>query len=112
MNEQNNICGNEPGYSADGYAVSDRESNPCESSLNGYRSNSYSSQQTEGYGVPDYFADGYRENVFEGDLNLADTPWTETAANPNPYFKGGVNDANPYQNQTATSHFYGGDLEL
>ena len=52
------------------------------------------------------------ENVFEGDLNLADTPWTETAANPNPDFKGDVNDANSYQNQTATSHFYGGDLEL
>lgn len=112
MNEPNNIYGTEPGYSADGYAASGYESNPCESSLNGYRNNGYSSQQTEGYGAPDYFADGYRENVFEGDLNLADTPWTETAANPNPYFDRGVDNSNSSQNQRANYHFDGDDLEL
>lgn len=44
----------------------------------------------------DYFADGYRENVFEGSLNLADTPWTESAANPNPHFDRGETTTNSY----------------
>lgn len=58
-----------------------------------------SGYQSEGYGVEqsssgdssnplqaDQFRDGYQENIFE--INLGDTPYTESAANPNPQLLG------------------------
>jgi hypothetical protein len=58
-----------------------------------------SGYQSEGYGVEqlssgdssnplqaDQFRDGYQENIFE--INLGDTPYTESAANPNPQLPG------------------------
>ena len=88
MNNSNNTDLNELGYSNSGYG--------------GYNNN----QQSKPYGVPDRFADGYQENIFEGDLNLADTPWTETASNPNPQFNSGS------KNSLGYSNFEGNDLEL
>ncbi|BBD70511.1 hypothetical protein NIES4072_68790 [Nostoc commune NIES-4072] len=65
-------------------------------------SNNYQSgsgYQSGGYGVEqlssgdssnplqtDQFRDGYQENIFE--INLGDTPYTESAANPNPQLSG------------------------
>ena len=34
----------------------------------------------------DHFSDGYQENVFE--QNFGDTPYTESAINPNPQLRG------------------------
>ncbi len=34
----------------------------------------------------DHFSDGYQENVFE--QNFGDTPYTESAINPNPHLRG------------------------
>lgn len=66
-----------------------------------YSSNyqSGSGYQSEGYGVKqsrsgdsnnpwqaDQFRDGYQENIFE--INFGDTPYTESAANPNPQLPG------------------------
>jgi hypothetical protein len=58
-----------------------------------------SGYQSEGYGVEqsssgdnsnplqaDQFRDGYQENIFE--INLGDTPYAESAANPNPQLPG------------------------
>lgn len=58
-----------------------------------------SGYQSEGYGIEqlssgdssntlqaDQFRDGYQENIFE--INLGDTPYTESAANPNPQLPG------------------------
>lgn len=109
MNEPNNTYSDGQGYSTNGYGY---ESESYGYSSEGYRNDGYSPQQSEPYGVPDYFADGYRENVYEGDLNLADTPWTETVANPNPYFDTGVKDSNSYSHQGATSYSDCYDLEL
>ncbi|OKH36190.1 hypothetical protein NIES2119_17915 [[Phormidium ambiguum] IAM M-71] len=91
MNEPNNFYSTEQGYGTNGY-----ETEPLGYSSEGYQSNGYNTQQSEAYGTPDYFADGYRENVFEGNLNLADTPWTETTANPNPHFDRGETTTNSY----------------
>ena len=88
MNNSNNTDHNESGYGNSGYG--------------GYHNN----QQSKPYGVPDRFADGYQENIFEGDLNLADTPWTETAAYPNPQFNNGIKNPSGYSNLEGT------DLEL
>ena len=91
MNEPNNFYSTEQGYGTNGY-----ETEPSGYSSEGYQSNGYNNQQSEAYGAPDYFADGYRENIFEGNLNLADTPWTETSANPNPHFDRGETTTNSY----------------
>jgi hypothetical protein len=85
MNNSNNTDPNESGYSNNGYD---------------------NNQQSKPYGVPDRFADGYQENIFEGDLNLADTPWTETASHPNPQFNNGI------KNPLGYSNFEANDLEL
>jgi hypothetical protein len=84
------------GYSSSGYGSSGYESSGYESSgydSKGYGSNGY---ESEGYGgtnvfgagdsgwQEDLFSNGYQENVFE--VNHADSPYTETAANPNPQF--------------------------
>ena len=37
-------------------------------------------------GKTDHFSDGYQENIFE--QNFGDTPYSESAANPNPHLKG------------------------
>lgn len=84
MNEPNNFYSTEQGYGTNGY-----ETESSGYSSEGYQNNGYNHQQSKAYNPPDYFADGYQENVFEGSLNLADTPWTENAANPNPHFDSG-----------------------
>lgn len=112
MNDPNNTYSDGQGYDTNGYGMSGYESESYGYSSEGYRNDSYSNHQSEPYGAPDYFADGYRENVYEGDLNLADTPWTETAANPNPYFHTGVKYSNTYQDPRTTSYSDYDELEL
>jgi hypothetical protein len=57
----------------------------------GYRSEGYGGgQPISGAGnnpwQTDQFSDGYQENIFE--QNFGDSPYTESAANPNPLLKG------------------------
>ncbi|WP_414553149.1 hypothetical protein [Anabaena sp. CCY 0017] len=44
------------------------------------------SEDTDNPWVTDNFQDGYQENVFE--VNFGDTPYTESAAHPNPKLPG------------------------
>lgn len=57
----------------------------------GYRSDGYGNGQSiSGAGnnpwQTDHFSDSYQENIFE--QNFGDSPYTESAANPNPSLKG------------------------
>ncbi|MBD2666932.1 hypothetical protein [Richelia sinica] len=77
-------------------------------SVNGYQSPGYSIEESgdEDNNNPwktDIFEDGYQENVFE--INLGDTAYTESSANPNPKLPG-YGSASGYQskkNQQSTS---------
>lgn len=82
---------------------------------------SNSGYQTDGYGggqsisgagnnpwQTDHFSDGYQENIFE--QNFGDTPYSESAANPNPHLKGYGMDSG-YQSKTERT-FSAPELEL
>lgn len=87
-------------------------------SNSGYQTGGY---QIDGYGggksisgsgnnpwQTDHFSDGYQENIFE--QNFGDTPYSESAANPNPHLKG-YGRGSGYQQKTERT-FSAPELEL
>ncbi|MBD2694167.1 hypothetical protein [Anabaena catenula] len=67
------------------------ENNRQVNSANGYQSPGYSIEESNSDDennpwTTDRFEDGYQENIFE--INFGDTPYTESAANPNPKLPG------------------------
>lgn len=95
--------------------ILDFNSNPDRNS--GYQTVGY---QTYGYGggqsisgaghnfwQTDHFSNGYQENIFE--QNFGDTPYSESAANPNPHLKG-YSKGSGYQPKTRT--YSAPELEL
>ena len=103
----NNNYGTEPdpnssesgGYGDSGYGSSDKDKNPYGSSESAYGSSSYGGSVLDGgdsaesgaYGT-DQFQDGYSENPYE--VNVFDTPYSESATNPNPQGAGYGNAQN------------------
>jgi hypothetical protein len=94
----------------------DFNANPDSSS--GYQTGGYqttgsgSEQSISGAGTnpwqTDHFSDGYQENIFE--QNFGDTPYSESATNPNPHLKG-YGKGSAYQPKTERT-FSAPELEL
>jgi hypothetical protein len=89
--------------------------NTTPDSNSGYQTGGYqtdSGQSISGAGnnpwQTDYFSDGYQENIFE--QNFGDTPYSESAANPNPHLKG-YDKGSGYQQKTDRT-FSAPELEL
>jgi len=88
------------GYNSLGYQSSGYEPLGYKSSGygdgTGYQSMDATDQQQTGYAPPDTWTSGYQENVYDR-ANLLDTPYLDTAANPNP---SNGNAFKPYQTST------------
>ncbi|KAM3089853.1 hypothetical protein ACKFKG_32180 [Phormidesmis sp. 146-35] len=75
------------GYDSPGYQSSDYEAlgykSPGYGDGTGYGATEAIDHQQTGYAPPDTWTSGYQENVYDR-ANLLDTPYLDTAANPNP----------------------------
>jgi hypothetical protein len=76
------------GYQSHGYSLEESnfedENNRQVKSVNGYQSQG--DEDNINPWETDRFADGYQENIVE--INFGDTPYTESAINPNPKLPG------------------------
>lgn len=86
---------NSPGYQSSGYEAPGYKS-PGYGDGTGYKTMDATDQQQTGYAPPDTWTSGYQENVYDR-ANLLDTPYLDTAANPNP---SNGNTFEPYQAST------------
>lgn len=92
MNFPNNESGYGPdlGYSSFSQGSSDEQGYGTDAY--GYGADGYGENESKPYGSgnslwhTDYVSDGYRENVFE--VNVEDTAYTETLSSPNPHISG------------------------
>jgi hypothetical protein len=74
---------NSPGYQSPGYEALGYQS-PGYGNGTGYGSTTDAmGYQQVGYTPPDTWASGYQENIYDR-ANLFDTPYLDTATNPNP----------------------------
>lgn len=74
---------NSPGYQSSGYEAPGYQS-PGYVNGTGYDgSTDATGYRQDGYTPPDTWASGYQENIYDR-ANLLDTPYLDTAANPNP----------------------------
>jgi hypothetical protein len=73
---------NSPGYQSSGYEPLGYKSSGY-SDGTGYKPMDATNQQQAGYAPSDTWTSGYQENVYDR-VNLLDTPYLDTAANPNP----------------------------
>ena len=83
---------NSPGYQTPGYEAPGYQSSGYVNGT-GYGSTDATGYQQSGYAPPDTWASGYQENIYDR-ANLLDTPYLDTAANPNPNAR---NAFEPYQ---------------
>lgn len=86
---------NSPGYQSSGYEVPGYKS-PGYGEGTGYGATDATGHQQTGYAPSDTWTSGYQENVYDR-ANLMDTPYLDTAANPNP---NAGNAFEPYQTST------------
>lgn len=73
---------NSPGYESPGYEAPGYKSSGYGDGT-GYKSIDATDQQQAGYAPSDTWTSGYQENVYDR-ANLLDTPYLDTAVNPNP----------------------------
>ena len=90
---------NSPGYQAPGYEAPGYQSSGYVNGT-GYGSTDATGYKQTGYTPPDTWASGYQENVYDR-ANLLDTPYMDTAANPNP------NAGNAFEPYKASTDPYG-----
>lgn len=86
---------NSPGYQSSGYEAPGYKS-PGYGDSTGYGATEATNHQQTGYAPQDTWNSGYQENVYDR-ANLLDTPYLDTAANPNP---SNGNAFEPYQTAT------------
>lgn len=87
---------NSPGYQSPGYEAPGYQSSGYVNGT-GYGSTDATGYKQTGYTPPDTWASGYQENVYDR-ANLLDTPYLDTAANPNPSNRATFD---PYQTSTS-----------